>query len=303
MTTLVVGRGLLGNAVVGALGGSAVPLVGVRWDDERATHELLATAVRHHVRSDATWSVAWCAGAGVVGTAAEHLRRETGYLQTVLDAMRTAHRPGRFFLASSAGGVHGLGTPAYIDESTRCAPISDYGHNKVRQEALAVAWAGVVGHTLLIGRISNLFGPGQALAMPQGLVSLAMARCILRRPIILSVPEETQRDFIFTDDAARRIAAWLQQGTAHQPAVKLLVSGRPVTLSKVFRVVHAVTGIEPRLIRRITVTSALQPRYLRFRSVTMPEVDLTPARVLEVGAKQTWDAMLRGYGRAGLHLP
>lgn len=303
MTTLVIGRGLLGSAVVATSNSSARALVDVQWEAEHSTHELLLAAVQRHVQLHDRWSVAWCAGAGVVGTDAEHLHRETRYLQTVLTAMSSAPRPGRFFLASSAGGVHGAGSPTLIDEFTPVAPISEYGRNKVRQEALVADWAAATGHTVLIGRISNLYGPGQVLTKPQGLVSQVMARCLLRRPIILSVPEETQRDFIFTDDAARRVVAWLQQTGSSPPLVKIIASGRPVTLSKVFRVVRAVTGIEPRVIRRVTATSALQPLHLRFRSATLTSLDLIPARPLEVGARQTWDATLMRYGRSGLQLP
>jgi len=274
----------------------------VPWHDEVAATEVLERNVRQHVLSD-SWSLAWCAGAGVVGADAAGLAQETRYLSAVLAATRGASSTGRIFLASSAGGVHGLGSAAHIDERTAAAPSSEYGHNKLRQEAVATEWSERSGHALLVGRISNLYGPGQRLAKPQGMVSQSLVRCLLRRSIVLMVPEETQRDYLYVDDAAQRALQWLTATEVGGAQVKLLAAGRSITMSRLFRVIRSVTKLEPRIVRRQSPTTHLQPRHLRFRSVVLPELETVPARSFEVGVRQTWDSLLRGYGRSGLDLP
>lgn len=299
MGSLVIGSGLLGSSVIRLGGATAVS--GIPWHSEAAAVAELQRQVRVHVSRD-DWSVTWCAGAGVVGSDLTALSRETRYLSAVLDAAAGANTRGRLFLASSAGGVHGLGSAGYIDETTVPAPSSEYGRNKLRQEALATEWSQSTGNALLIGRISNLYGPGQRLSKPQGMVSQTLARCLLGRSIVLMVPEETQRDYLYVDDAAQRIVSWLGSAGANGDCVKLLAAGRSITLSRLFRVIRAVTKVEPRIVRRSSPTTHLQPRHLRFRSVVLPELDIVPARSFEVGVRQTWDGLLREFGRSGLDL-
>lgn len=277
-------------------------LSGVPWHDEPAALAELQCQVRLHVTAR-DWRLAWCAGGGVVGTDADALARETRYLSAVLSAAGESNEPGRVFLASSAGGVHGLGSAGYISESTPPAPSSEYGRNKLRQEELAHDWAQRSGNPLLIGRVSNLYGPGQQLAKPQGMVSQTLARCLLRRSIVLMVPEETQRDYLYVDDAAARILRWLDTTASDADGVKLLAAGKSITMSRLFRVIRSVTKIEPRIVRRQSPTSHLQPRHLRFRSEVLPELDLVSARSFEIGVRQTWDSLLRQIGRAGFRLP
>lgn len=297
----MIGSGLLGSSVVSQGQGSVARVQGVPWHSEGAAIDTLCRQITAHAQHD-DWGVAWCAGAGVVGTDADALARETRYLASVLEAMERVGRPGRLFVASSAGGVHGLGSADYIDELTRPSPSSDYGSNKLRQEEMVGDWAASTGTPLLIGRISNLYGPGQRLSKPQGMVSQMLARCLLHTPILLSVPEETQRDFIFVDDAAGRVLKWMNASSVTGSTVKLIAAGNSITLSRLFRVVRAVTRIEPRIIRRVSATTHLQPRHLRFRSVVLPELNEVSSRPIEVGTRNTWDQMLRDYGRSGLRL-
>ena len=85
--------------------------------------------------------------------------------------------PGQrgFFLASSAGGVYAGASGASVHRAHRAgaalavrprqAAVGEARH-RVRRRA--------PGRPLLVGRLSNLYGPGQDLAKPQGLVSAAV---------------------------------------------------------------------------------------------------------------------------------
>ncbi len=302
MSTLVIGTGLLGSALLRKGGNNMVALRHIPWGDPVAARHLIATAVQQHVARTADWSIAWCAGAGIVGSEESHLRQETSYLSTVLDTSAAAATgPGRLVLTSSAGGVHGRGSPDRIDERTAPDPVSAYGRNKVVQEQLVTRWAAATGNAALIARPSNIYGPGQHLGKAQGLVTQILWRSITHQPIVLSVPEETQRDFVYVDDVASRMLQWLRSSPSGAVDLRVMAAGRSITLSRLFSLSRHITGLEPRIIRAAPAQPGLQPLQLRFRS-TASATD-GPSTPIEVGMAATWRHLVVSFGRSGLQQP
>ena len=168
---------------------------------------------------------------------------------------------------------------------------------------MARTWAEQSRTPTLIGRMSNLYGGGQDLAKRQGFISHVCRSILTRTNFVLSVPSDTQRDFLYADDAATRIMSWCRSpGATNGAVVKIFCAGRPHTLMEAISVVGAVSGIRPRVVMSANRASVLQPRYLRFRSVIHPELDFAhPARSLESGIQIVWGQMLRAYagGRLG----
>lgn len=308
MRILVIGRGLLGGSMCRQSNDAVGVSTAIRWADPAAACASLAQEVNAFAAASTDpWGVAWCAGAGVVGTAPEMLDTERRYLSEILVAMDEAAdgpagSPGAFFMASSAGGVYGSGSPEYYTERSPVSPRSAYGEHKLEQESIVTAWAERTGTPTLIGRISNLYGGDQDLAKRQGFVSQICRSILTRTNFVLSVPADTQRDFLYADDAAVRILSWCSApGTANRAIVKILSAGRPRTLVDAIHVVGAVSGIRPRVVMAANAASALQPRYLRFRSVVRPDLDAAhPARGLEIGSQFVWRQMLREYAGGGL---
>ena len=58
---------------------------------------------------------------------------------------------------------------------------------------------------MVIGRIANLYGPGQDPTKAQGLVSQLCRAHLERRPTSIYVSLDTARDYLFVDDAARLV--------------------------------------------------------------------------------------------------
>jgi UDP-glucose 4-epimerase len=307
MSVLVVGEGLLGSAVRRAVADSRGVSHHVPWHDpDSAVTELEREIGAHLDAVGEGWAIAWCAGSGVVGSAAGQFAAEERFLAAalrVVAARPDVARSGAFFLASSAGGVHGGGSRSLLTEEASPNPVSAYGISKLAQEAAVTEWAARAGVPTLIGRISNLFGPSQNLGKHQGFVSHLCDSMLRHRVFTLSVPAETQRDFVHVDDVAGRIALWLARrgaGRTDAPSVttKLLVAGRSTSLAQVIAATRAASGIQPRVVFAANAASALQPRMLRFRSNVLRDLDLAvPARSIEVGIKQTWMAMLQEIGR------
>lgn len=301
MSTLawVVGRGgLLGSCVERKIG-SAVwrPERPFIWRDPDQLRASIAHAVRDFqtrltAESGDGWCVYWCAGSGVVGTTADRLAAETTSLRFFLDRLGTAlddlkiALTGRVFLASSAGGVYGGSTERPLTEATPPRPISDYGRAKLEQEEALQDWARArPSVSTLVGRLSNLYGPGQHLEKPQGLIS-HMSRCLIFGvPVRIYVPLDTIRDYLFAEDAAMRITAGMarlgrEASGGGQHVTKVYSSGNETTVAGLIRIFRQIAKRQFRVISGLNPVRAQQPARLQFRSTiwsdepTLPRTEL-----------------------------
>ncbi|WP_284249283.1 NAD-dependent epimerase/dehydratase family protein [Litorihabitans aurantiacus] len=310
-SSLVVGsRGLLGRSLVAELRGRGddVATVSVPWSDEEAAGEELARALERLVAtaSDdvAVW---WCAGAGVTATPQHVLDAELRTLERFVDDVRrivggASARRRTLFYSSSAGGVFAGSQEPPFTELTTPAPLAPYGHAKLRAEAMVSSLADA-GIGVAIGRLANIYGPGQDLAKPQGLISQLCLAHHTARPINVYVSLDTLRDYIFVDDAARLCAdlgdaASPRSGTSAMPpvaadeaskgdadaggavvgaaVVKIIASGRAASIGAL------IADMRRLFKRRVPVVLAASPyarqqaRDLRLRSVVLPEIDQQP---------------------------
>jgi len=280
--TWIVGRGLLGTAVQRALVEQAwrepTPIA---WDQPEFKASVTASvaafgaAVEH-----CDWQIIWCAGAGVVGTSKAELAAETASLQFFLDQLLLhpgfrANR-GQFFLSSSAGGVHAGAIAMPITEDSQPAPLSDYGRAKLEQEGLLFHWQESLPMvSTVVGRFANLFGPGQRLNKPQGLISQLSLSMIYGVPAHIFVSLDTIRDYLYSDDAGRMVVATLEsqhtvRGIPRQ-LVKIFGSEAEISIAGLLGVFRRLGKRPLRVISCIYPQSALQPRRLQFRSRVLAE--------------------------------
>ena len=293
----VVGSGgLVGRHVVSELvaAGHEVLTTTVPWADEAASIRTLEDAVAHFAvaRSGRRWSLAWCAGAGVVATGEEALSAEVRVFERVTESLAASvlrGEDGVVFLASSAGGLYAGSTPPPFDERTPPRPLVAYGRAKLAMEAAVERLANGSGIRAVLGRLSNVYGPGQTLGKPQGLLSQLCLAEATGRPLPVFVSMDTIRDYLYAVDAARMVVRSI--GLARtEPAgtvvTKVLASGRPVTVgylvSEARRVFH-------RPLRTIPVggAGAGQVLDLRLQSRLWPEVDALAATPLAAGLART----------------
>ena len=290
-SSLVVGSGgLLGRALVAELErrGEQVETVAVPWSDEVAAGAALRGALEALAGSGSEeLSIWWCAGAGVTATPQHVLDAELRTLERFVADVRAVLGPlvGRtrtLFYSSSAGGVFAGSERPPFTERTAPAPLAPYGHAKLRAEAL-VAAASADGIGVAIGRLANIYGPGQDLRKPQGLVSQLCVAHHTAKPINVYVSLDTLRDYIFVEDAARLC---LDLGTVvgrrgQGPAVtKIIASGRAASIGAL------IADMRRLFKRRVPVVLAASPharqqaRDLRLSSVVLPELDRRPLTTL-----------------------
>jgi UDP-glucose 4-epimerase len=301
--TWVVGAGgLLGGHVAEAFRRQGHPVLrsAVPWHDRQRSTEVLRAGVET-LLDDArggAWNIAWCAGMGVMATSESDLAAEesmfaefTRDLASALSRRSDATR-GAVFFASSAGGVYAgsPGRPPY-DEGSVPMALAPYGVAKLAMESYAKALASTTSTAVLIGRIANLYGPGQNLTKQQGLVSQMCRSVLTGQPLSIYVSLDTLRDYVFADDCADMVVAGLsgvraRAGAGGTAVTKIFASGRATTIGSLLSEGHRVLKRRPRVMIKAP-SSSVQARDLRLRSVLWPELDRCARTSLAVGIART----------------
>ena len=254
------------------------------------------------------WSVAWCAGAGVMRTSEQVLRLELTALRETLDALAAAPEVsvGTFFFASSAGGVYaGVGLPPY-DESSPVRALAPYGRAKLDAEALVTAWTQRTGNRSLIGRIANLYGPGQNLAKAQGLISQICRAHLTGQPLSIYVSLDTLRDYLFAPDCAGLIIDGMARLRQEQPEThprvitKIMASQSAITIGAVLGEMRRIFKRSPRIVLGASAVSAVQARDLSLKSSVWPELDRRVLTPFPVGVAATEADLLRRLQRGAV---
>ena len=263
-------------------------------------------------RRGAPWMTLWCAAAGGVGAAPEALRQETEALRQLLGSLGAAlgrggaRTPGALLFCSSAGGVYGDSLDLPLTEQSPCRPISAYGRAKLEQEADVLRWArDTPDVACLVARLSNLYGAGQSLDRPTGLIARLSQSLLHRRPLHVYVPLDTLRDYLHAGDAARYVLRCLDRlRRAERPAslVKIFASEQSISIAGVIGIFTRVVKRAPRITCMPDSVSRLQPSRLRFRSSAWP--DLAPRMVdLAAGIREVYQSHLSLFQHGRLPVP
>lgn len=289
----IIGQGgLLGRHLAASLGARfpdaklwKSPLTKRSWNDpDKIAEELRADTRAFFAEARGSrWMILWAAGQGFVGATAEALERESRTWNAFLEAV-SAENPGRgsIFLASSAGGVYGNQEALPITEESPALPISDYGRNKLKQEEALQEWrAKNPGISTLVGRISNLYGPGQNLSKRQGIIS-QFSKCILtREPLNVFVALDTIRDYHYVVDCAADVLMAMEKLAAEPEGTqvtKIFAAEQGASVSQIIGAFSQLTQNRARFLTTIKPESRLQPRTLSYRSKVWPEIGARSGR-------------------------
>ncbi len=309
--TWVIGAGgLLGRSLVSDLRSrddQEVVTMPIPWSDPDAAASALqaGTDQLFSLCAGRPWRVAWCAGAGVTGTPAVVFEQETATFAGYLDQLQVAadgNGQGSVFLASSAGGVYAGSGQAPFSENDVAGAISPYGAAKLACEQLVVSFAANTGVPVLIGRIANLYGPGQNLSKPQGLISHICRSHITGQPISVYVSLDTVRDYLYVGDCASMIGDGLAR-LSRQPrsnvTLKIFASGQGVTIGALLGECRHIFKRTPRVVLGTSPNAKFQVRDLRLRSRVWPDLDRRTLTPLSVGIAATVADMRRAMQERG----
>lgn len=298
MRKWVVGSGgLLGSALWAQLG-DVFTSPGIPWTNPESAKKALRDALADFAslvssEADQAWAIYWTAGAAVVSSPEEQISLEEFVFQDFVTSVRSVlpEDRGRFFLASSAGGVYAGSVKPPFSDSTLPIPVGSYGKGKLRLERFLETE--LADHSsVVIGRIANLYGPGQSLGKQQGLVFSLCRSAAHRQPLSIYVPMETLRDYIYVEDAAAQIDCFVRSAT---PGVRhvIIASGEALSISSLIATAERVTG------RRIPISAGESPSAkdqvldLRLIPTTLP-VGCTVSRTdLPTGIRRTFNEVVR----------
>jgi len=257
MRIWVIGHnGLLGSAIVRtAL--TPVFTIDIQWEDSTLTRNALREAFEQFVAwaGAEPWAICWAAGTAVPATNpaefaaqeavlldfARFIAGQCAALAATPGATLGAH--GVFWFASSAS-IYGTSRDIVWSEFDTPHPVGPYPESKYRLETeLAKIFSAPTSPSLVIGRITTLYGPGQNLAKPQGLITKMCYEAITRGSVTLSVPLETLRDYLYVDDAGNQIHASINSAFRQQKhhQIDIIANGTPTSVAELVRLIPGVT--------------------------------------------------------------
>lgn len=184
------------------------------------------------------------------GSSHDHVSRTNHTItRNVLDAAR-AGGIRRVFLASSGVVYSQRALNPIIEDAPVVAPstdrVSGYAWSKVCDEVLA-QWRGDERLEIIVGRFTNIYGPGGAFDPSRSTVVHSLIRKAVeagpRGTLTVWGSGKAVRSFLHVDDCARAVLQLLAEG---EPGTAYNVdSGEPVTISELARLVAQV--VDPSL--------------------------------------------------------
>lgn len=294
--------GLFGSALVRQSGNSfsASP---IEWDsNEAALEQLTENLKRFQVAAlSQNWCIAWAAGHATTASTQSETKAEFELFNAfllVLSKIRPAGQ-GVFFLTSSAGGVYaGSNDPPFTDSAIP-VPLSAYGKLKLAQETSAVKNLGGVV-PVVIGRVSNLYGPGQNLSKLQGLLSRLALSAITKESMSIFVSLDTLRDYIYSDDAARVALHFINlalKGAPDEHHVRVIASGQPVSVGHLIHLMQDISRTKIPISYGTHESASGQAQDLRLIPSSAHQVDAFLQTPLGAGAKAVYLDILSRYQR------
>jgi len=295
----VIGRhGLLGRSLELELAKTHsiwMPETRTNWQDQRSAVASLQQDCKKFFQmiNGADWSIAWCAGRSIVGSSNSEIDRESELIETLFDAIK-ACKPvgvtGKVFFASSAGGVYAGASNEMIDEDSQPKPIATYGFGKLAHEEIFKKNSRQQQINCLIGRITNLYGPGQDMTKSQGLISQLCRSNLTKRPLNIFVPLQTARNYLYVDDASAMIAEFMQHDDTL--CIKIFASPQSITIATLIRTSYEVFKRRPLISLGVNERTSMQPMSLHFKSKVKTEIDSRRFRPISSGLNQTIKASL-----------
>jgi UDP-glucose 4-epimerase len=294
----VIGRhGLLGGSLELELAKTHsiwTPETRTNWQDQSSAVASLRQDCDKFFQSinNTNWSIAWCAGRSIVGSSNSEIDRESELIQTLFDAIKIC-KPvgvvGKVFFASSAGGIYAGAPNEIIDEDSQPKPIAAYGFGKLAHEEIFKKNSKQLQINCLIGRITNLYGPGQDMTKSQGLVSQLCRSNLTKKPLNIFVPLQTTRNYLYVDDASAMIAEFIQHND--ELCVKIFASPQSVTVATLIRTSYEVFKRRPLISLGVNERTLMQPKGLHFKSKVKTEIDQRQFNSLSSGLAKTIESL------------
>lgn len=165
-----------------------------------------------------------------------------------LCVMEAARRTGAKVIFSSSAAVYGDEPDLPKTESSRTAPISPYGVQKLMSEHLLSVYHRVHGLESVALRYFNVFGPRQDPSNPySGVISIFVQRMLSDQEITIFGDGGQTRDFVYVKDVARANLLAARAPTGQAMPINI-ATGTSIELNDLARAIATAIGVEPRTV-------------------------------------------------------
>lgn len=299
---LVIGSGgLFGSSVRAALEERRLNvscISGLKWNSAEAVNAAFSKTLKDFFArlGSESWSIYWCIGRATIRSGRDEAEWEGTLLQIFLNALeknalQSQLSNGMISFASSAGGLYEATDGLPVTERSNPKPKTFYGVAKQASEQLLANWCSTRGVQVTLGRISSLYGPGQDLAKPQGLLSHLVRAAVMRQPITVFVPLSTTRNYVAARDAA---ALLIEHTTLQREHCRIanICSTESVSIATLLRTCELI--VRRRIPTRLMANTAVSTESDSLRVTTVyrdlaAQVVRTP---IQVGLHQLFDSAL-----------
>lgn len=284
MNFVLIGSGILGSAFRALLehrGASSI-IIRPNWVEPAQVARSISFDLGNLLRAGQPTTIIWAAGIGRVGASEDDMSSETAGIAAIAETLRDLPRPRaesvRLIFASSAGALY-AGVDGLIDDHTSPQPVSAYGREKLRQEALLRDSATTSGARVLACRMSNIYGLAKGKLTARGLISTAVRCTRLRQPMTIFVSADTRRDYVLSTDAASIALQRIECAPAGFSST-LICEARTRTIGEILSLVGAVARRKVPAVYAERAETQLQPKALRFASsFGADRISFTPMEV------------------------
>lgn len=261
------------------------PSPALNWGDKseliKQFHQISDSFFLYAKQNSLKWSICWTAGSSKIGSSKLETDYELESLSHLLEIVQlNANRNqismnGVVFFASSAGALYSGNTEPPFTESTEPTPTSAYGYLKMRMEAQLHSFFEKTQIRIVLGRITNVYGPGQSLSKSQGIVSeLLKSQFYPSNTTQIFVPLETRRDFVYINDCGNIILSSVERALELAPAIhtKIVSSGTHATIADIIGFVTRITKKKINAIYSQKDETSLHSLDLRVKTIVWPDI-------------------------------
>lgn len=234
-TVLLVGRGLVGEAICHQLGLFCIhqphqSWVNSDWLDAKSLIDRTKSLVANEGIREI--EIIWAAGHGGFSATKEQMKRETRFFESYMFACSKLKGVGlKVNLISSAGGIYE--NSGRVESLSEISPSRPYAHAKLRQEKVFSE----LGISNRIYRISSVFGLG---GVRTGLVTTMLTNANFGKPVKIYANQNTLRDYIWNVDCAKQVVSDVLNDS--RDGVRIVASGRPTSIIMLSNMIQRVTG-------------------------------------------------------------
>lgn len=140
----------------------------------------------------------------------------------------------------SSAAVYGEPKRLPIDEEHPREPISPYGLSKLMGELVLSNFRKAYGLGFVTLRLFNVYGPGQN-PNYAGVITNFIERAMRGEPLVIYGDGEQTRDFIFVEDVARVIEAFIEEGAFDGEAYNV-GTGVPTKIIELAHIIRSLVG-------------------------------------------------------------